>query len=366
MQKSDGHSSRAVLVAGTPFAPCPPLSGLLSSGRQTVREQQGGRSCSETSSVTIAGAATGPTTTHETILGSGTATRRTHKPRVPSRVRRAGSPPPHAERSAVQSPGYEPEVGRPGGRENVDLDRGDPYREYRERYAEERYGSDWDRPVPRPGPTGQHERTGEPWQGGYYGQGRRWSGRPFADEGTRGRDAIPGRSRDPGALRAANSMASSRTALHPARTTPATSAPGTVATPAWAIPAPASSAPRPAEGGSQKAGAGDPASRTGRISALVPAADTGPGQFSGHGPRGYRRSDERIREDVCELLTRHGEIDASDMDVDVRDATVILRGTADSGRTRRLAEELVEEIPGVRDVQTSCGSAAATSAALTR
>jgi hypothetical protein len=38
------------------------------------------------------------------------------------------------------------------------------------------------------------------------------------------------------------------------------------------------------------------------------------------------------------------------MDVDVRDGTVILRGTAENGRTRRLAEELIEEMPGVQDV----------------
>jgi hypothetical protein len=74
------------------------------------------------------------------------------------------------------------------------------------------------------------------------------------------------------------------------------------------------------------------------------------GRFSGRGPRGYQRSDERIREDVCELLTHHGEIDASEMDVEVRSATVILRGSAESGRIRRLTEELVEGIPGVRDV----------------
>lgn len=75
------------------------------------------------------------------------------------------------------------------------------------------------------------------------------------------------------------------------------------------------------------------------------------GQFRGRGPRGYRRSDDRVREDVCDLLTRHGEIDASDMEVDVRDGTVILRGTVETGQIRRLTEEVVEQVPGVRDVQ---------------
>jgi len=74
------------------------------------------------------------------------------------------------------------------------------------------------------------------------------------------------------------------------------------------------------------------------------------GPHTGRGPRGYRRSDERIREDVCERLTQHGQIDASDLEVDVHDGEVTLRGTADSGQTRRMAEETIEGVPGVRDV----------------
>ena len=53
-------------------------------------------------------------------------------------------------------PGYEPEVGRPGARENVDLERGDPYREYRERYAGDR-----GRPTDRRDRPGYAERGGE-------------------------------------------------------------------------------------------------------------------------------------------------------------------------------------------------------------
>lgn len=75
------------------------------------------------------------------------------------------------------------------------------------------------------------------------------------------------------------------------------------------------------------------------------------GPFVGRGPRGYRRSDERILEDVCDLLTRHGQIDASQMEVDVRNGEVFLRGMADSGQTRRLVEEIVEDVTGVHDVR---------------
>ena len=75
------------------------------------------------------------------------------------------------------------------------------------------------------------------------------------------------------------------------------------------------------------------------------------GPFTGRGPRGYQRSDERIYEDVCELLTRHGDIDANQMEVEVHNGVVELRGTADSGRVRRLTEEVVEDVSGVRDVR---------------
>ena len=75
------------------------------------------------------------------------------------------------------------------------------------------------------------------------------------------------------------------------------------------------------------------------------------GRFSGRGPRNYQRSDERIREDVNERLTADPRIDASDIDVRVQNGEVTLSGTVDDRRTRRLAEEIVEDLPGVRDVR---------------
>ncbi len=75
------------------------------------------------------------------------------------------------------------------------------------------------------------------------------------------------------------------------------------------------------------------------------------GQFTGRGPRGYQRSDDRIREEVCEILTRHGEIDASEIDIDVNNGEVTLTGTVDDRYQKRLAEDIVEQVSGVRDVQ---------------
>jgi hypothetical protein len=77
------------------------------------------------------------------------------------------------------------------------------------------------------------------------------------------------------------------------------------------------------------------------------------GQFRGRGPKGYRRSDERIREEVCECLTADDRIDASDIDVAVRDSEVTLSGSVSSREEKRRAEDLIERISGVKDVNNS-------------
>jgi osmotically-inducible protein OsmY len=75
------------------------------------------------------------------------------------------------------------------------------------------------------------------------------------------------------------------------------------------------------------------------------------GPYTGIGPRGYRRSDERICEEVCERLSRHGAIDASDIEVEVRDGEVIIKGMVGDRRSKRLAEDLADSTSGVRDVR---------------
>ena len=73
--------------------------------------------------------------------------------------------------------------------------------------------------------------------------------------------------------------------------------------------------------------------------------------FRGRGPRGYRRSSERIREDVCEALTDEGTVDATDIEVDVADGIVTLRGIVSDRRQKRRAEDVAERAGGVRDVR---------------
>jgi osmotically-inducible protein OsmY len=73
--------------------------------------------------------------------------------------------------------------------------------------------------------------------------------------------------------------------------------------------------------------------------------------YAGRGPKGYKRADERIREDVCELLTRSEYLDASNIEVTVRDGTVMLSGSVQDRRSKRMAEDLSQDISGVTDVQ---------------
>jgi hypothetical protein len=72
-------------------------------------------------------------------------------------------------------------------------------------------------------------------------------------------------------------------------------------------------------------------------------------RFFGKGPKGYKRSDERIREDVCDHLS-DGWIDASDIEVSVKDGEVTLTGTVTERRMKHIAEDMVERVSGVQDV----------------
>lgn len=74
------------------------------------------------------------------------------------------------------------------------------------------------------------------------------------------------------------------------------------------------------------------------------------GPYVGVGPKGYQRSDERIFDDVCQRLTRHGRIDASNMQVNVQNGEVTLTGSVDSRQTKHMAEQVAEQVQGVKDV----------------
>ena len=73
-------------------------------------------------------------------------------------------------------------------------------------------------------------------------------------------------------------------------------------------------------------------------------------QHQGKGPKGYKRSDERIHDEVCECLTRHPSIDASLVEVHVQDGEVTLTGEVADRRMKHLAEDVTDEVSGVRQI----------------
>lgn len=80
------------------------------------------------------------------------------------------------------------------------------------------------------------------------------------------------------------------------------------------------------------------------------ARDASDGPFRGRGPQGYQRSDERIREDICDLLTERGDVDASAVQVRVDNREVTLEGSVPDRRMKRIAEDVADAARGVRDV----------------
>ncbi len=74
------------------------------------------------------------------------------------------------------------------------------------------------------------------------------------------------------------------------------------------------------------------------------------GSFAGRGPRNFKRSDQRLEEDINEQLTRNPMIDASDIEVNVQNCEVTLRGHVDNREAKRTAEDVVESVFGVKDV----------------
>jgi hypothetical protein len=73
----------------------------------------------------------------------------------------------------------------------------------------------------------------------------------------------------------------------------------------------------------------------------------------GRGPKGYTRSDERIREEVCERLADDSWLDASNIDVRVEGSEVTLSGSVENRQDKHRAERVVEDISGVNHVQNN-------------
>jgi hypothetical protein len=79
----------------------------------------------------------------------------------------------------------------------------------------------------------------------------------------------------------------------------------------------------------------------------------GPRHYRGRGPKGYARSDDRIREDVSDRLGDDWLVDATEIEVMVLNAEVTLSGTVNSRDQRRRAEDIAESVSGVKHVQNN-------------
>lgn len=97
---------------------------------------------------------------------------------------------------------------------------------------------------------------------------------------------------------------------------------------------------------------GERQGQQGRGQGGMNAGQGGMGQqsFRGRGPRGYTRSDERIREDVNDCLTQHHDIDASSIEVQVKDGEVTLTGTVDERVLKYTVEHAVDGVMGVKEI----------------
>jgi hypothetical protein len=109
---------------------------------------------------------------------------------------------------------------------------------------------------------------------------------------------------------------------------------------------------RPSEGdfGGAPQYGGGPYQRRGWYEGVQDSMLRGEGQFAGRGPRNYKRSDDRIEEEINERLTRHGMVDATDIEVSVQNGEVTLRGVVDSRQAKRIAEDIVDSVSGVKEV----------------
>lgn len=75
------------------------------------------------------------------------------------------------------------------------------------------------------------------------------------------------------------------------------------------------------------------------------------GQHRGKGPKGYKRSDERIKEDINDRLSDDAHLDASGIEVNVNNGEVSLSGTVSDRNSKRRAEDIVDAISGVQNVE---------------
>jgi osmotically-inducible protein OsmY len=71
----------------------------------------------------------------------------------------------------------------------------------------------------------------------------------------------------------------------------------------------------------------------------------------GRGPRNYSRSDESIVDELIDRMTDHDRLDATEILVMVENGVVTLSGEVPERPMKYLAEDLADQVRGVRDIE---------------
>lgn len=71
----------------------------------------------------------------------------------------------------------------------------------------------------------------------------------------------------------------------------------------------------------------------------------------GKAPRNYKRSDQRIMDDIFEVVTADVLVDSSDVEINVTNGEVVLSGNVRDRRDKWRIEDLIERIPGVTNIE---------------
>jgi hypothetical protein len=71
---------------------------------------------------------------------------------------------------------------------------------------------------------------------------------------------------------------------------------------------------------------------------------------SGNAPKGYKRSDDRIREDVCDRLSERWDVDSQGIEVSVSNGEVTLSGSVPERGMKFRAESISDGVSGVSEV----------------
>lgn len=86
-------------------------------------------------------------------------------------------------------------------------------------------------------------------------------------------------------------------------------------------------------------------------------ADAGNGRHNpqvnhkGKGPKSYRRTDDRILEDINERMCDNPYLDASDIEVSVSNGDVVISGVVENRGAKKLAADIGEGVSGVNNVE---------------